>query len=79
MRASPIRMAVTAAVFVAAAFSAMAERHSKQMAVLKSGGVLPNDPTSGANNYRGRGGNRAYQRAAQKRRNQQRHRRVCRG
>lgn len=65
--------------FAAAAFSAMAGRHERQQAVLKSGGFLPNDPTNGAFNYRGRGGNRAYQRAALKKRNQLRHRKACRG
>jgi hypothetical protein len=34
--------------------------------------------SSGAQNYRGRGGNRAYQRASSKRRNQARHRKACR-
>jgi hypothetical protein len=80
MRASPIRMAITAAsLFVAAAFNAMSERQQHQMAVLKSGGKLPNDPTSGAHNYRGGPGNRAYQRQALKKRNQRRHRVACRG
>lgn len=68
-----------AAAFAVAAFQAMAQRHENQQAVLKSGGFLSNDPTSGANNYRGGGGNRGYQRAAMKKRNQARHRRACRG
>jgi Spy/CpxP family protein refolding chaperone len=78
MRGSPIRMAAALA-FCAAAFGAMAQRHEKQQAVLKSGGFLPNEPTSGAFNYRGGPGNRAHQRAALKRRNVLRHRKACRG
>lgn len=73
-----IRIAAAMA-FVAAAFSSMAQRHEKQQAVLKSGGYLPNDPTNGTFNYRGRGGNLAFRRAAQKRRNVLRHRKACRG
>lgn len=75
MRSSPIKLAMLGAMaFATAAFSAMAQRHEKQQAILKSGGFLPNDPTSGSYNYRGRGGNRAHQRAALKRRNRLAHR-----
>lgn len=78
-RAMGMRALVGAMAFAAAAFSSMAQRHEKQQAALKGGGFLPNDPTNGTFNYRGRGGNLAFRRAAQKRRNVLRHRKACRG
>lgn len=72
-------VALGAMAFAAAAFQSMAGRHERQAAVLKSGGSLPNEPTSGAFNYRGGPGTRAHQRAALKKRNRASHRKACRG
>lgn len=79
MRQNPIKLAIGAMAFAAAAFNAMAE---KQQAI-RLRNLTPRTPSgedvaASRNGGKGRG-NRHAQRAAQKRRNVIRHRRACRG
>lgn len=79
MKGLPNLRLMGAMAFVAAAFSAMAEKYEQNQAALKSGAALLYEPSSGAFLHRGGPGTRAYKRAALKKRNQARHRKACKG
>jgi hypothetical protein len=79
VRQTTIRLALGAMAFAAAAFNAMAEKQQAlQLRNLTPRTPSGEDVAASRNGGPGRG-NRAYQRAAQKRRNVIRHRRACRG